>query len=111
MATIFQCHYMRSSIFYIQEFIHPTKKEEKYLYFKQQFSHIDMDKRTFYTYLARFHKFLAKKKYSTSMKKKVMSHFTLEKWNNPDENYKHLHTLFSCGPCKHINLPNSSENL
>ena len=102
MANIFQCHYMRASLFKLNAHFHSSKHNLKYESFVEQFSHIDVGSKLFFTYLKRFIDWTRKKKICTAEKTIFMDTFDIQKWNKLDPDNKKLHTFNDCKPCKLI---------
>ena len=100
MANVFRCNYMVGALYRVGLKYHSTEKKEKFDEFKSQFCHVDMDYQTFLTYFTRFMLNASKKKLKNGVREAWSNKFSIEKWNALDDDYKKLHTLHECQPCK-----------
>ena len=104
MAQVFQCHYMKAALFELNGSVHSSEQCFKYNRFVEQFRHISIDRKNFYTYLKRFVDYSRKKKLKTVEKEGFKKVFSREKWDEMDYENMKLHTLYKCNPCHHFPL-------
>ena len=100
MSAIFQCHYIKSCIYYISGNFHAYETDLKYNHFSNQFAHIKVEKKWFIKQFKRYMDHYRKKKVALDReRKKVVNEYSGDSWNMLTDDMKLGHTLNMCHSC------------
>ena len=101
MSLFFQCGFIRSCLLHVNmnSSFHSSDTHGKFLYFMEQFHHVDIEEKYFKRKLKDFTKFIDKAKWRGEKRGTYVNMFSYKVWKNLPASDKKKHSLYNCKQC------------